>query len=74
MPREKETFRLEMELLLTAYPNKRIFNRSDIMAYTGRGRKWLDSHGFTGQEYTAVDVARTLCSVHEKQWRRRQAS
>jgi hypothetical protein len=71
MAREKETFRLELELLLAAYPQKRIYNRSDIMAYTGRGRKWLDSHGFTGQEYTAVDVARQLACIHEKQWRRR---
>ena len=71
MAREKETFRLELEMLLAAYPNKRIYNRSDIMAYTGRGRKWLDSHGFTGQDYTAVDVARNLAVIHEKQWRRR---
>lgn len=71
MARRKETFDLELEMLLSAYPNKRIYNRSDVMAYTGRGRKWLDSHGFTGQEFTAVDVARNLASIHEKQWRRR---
>ena len=71
MSRERETFRLELEMLTKAYPNKHIYNRSDLMAYLGRGRCWLDSHGFTGQEYTAVDVAQKLAGIHEKQWKRR---
>ena len=73
MAREKETYRLELELVLAAFPNKRILNRSDVMHYTGRGRKWLDSHGFSGLEFTAVDVAHNLACIHEQQARRKRA-
>ena len=70
MAREKETFRLELELVLAAFPQKRVLTRTDVMQYTGRGRKWLDRHGFAGQEFTAVDVAHTLAGLHERQERR----
>lgn len=73
MAREKETFRLELEQLIAAYPQRAVLTRTDIMNYTGRGRKWLDSHGFTGKEYTRTDVAHTLCVLHEKQERRKRA-
>ncbi len=70
MAREKETFRLELEMVLAAFPQKHVLTRTDVMKFTGRGRKWLDSHGFTGQEFTAVDVAHTLAGLHEQQTRR----
>lgn len=73
MAREKETFRLELERVLAVFPHKAVLTRTDVMAYTGRGRKWLDSHGFTGTEFTAVDVAHNMASIHEGQYRRRKA-
>jgi hypothetical protein len=73
MAREKETFRLELEQVLAAFPHKRVLTRTDIMEYTGRGRKWLDSHGFRGQEFTAVDVANAMAGLRERQAGRRRA-
>ena len=70
MAREKETFRLELEQVLAAFPNKRVLTRKDVMAYTGRGRKWLDSHGFNALEFTAVDVARQMSMIRESGVRR----
>lgn len=66
MAREKETFRLELEQVLAAFPQKRVLTRTDVMTYTGRGRKWLDSHGFKGQEFTAVDVANVMAGLREQ--------
>lgn len=70
MAREKETFRLELELVLAAFPNKKVLTRTDVMAYTGRGRKWLDSHGFDATEFSAVDVARQMTMIRERSARR----
>ena len=65
MAREKETYRLELEQVLAAFPDKRALTRTDVMNYTGRGRKWLDSHGFKGTQFTAVDVANKMAALRE---------
>lgn len=71
MARERETYRLELEQVLAAFPNKATLTRTDVMAYTGRGRKWLNNHGFTGRQFTRTDVANILSGLREGQNRRR---
>ena len=71
MARERETYRLELEQVLAAFPDKATLTRSDVMNYTGRGRKWLNSHGFTGREFTRTDVANILSGLREGKSRRR---
>lgn len=48
--REPEGYRAEMEQIRTMFPGKGILNRTEAMQYTGRGRVWLDSHGFQGRK------------------------
>lgn len=72
MSRERETYRLELEQVMAAFPNKAVLNRTDVMAYTGRKRTWLDNHGFTAREFTRTDVAHILACLHEQQNRRRK--
>lgn len=71
MSRELPLFRIELEQIMAAFPDKAVLNRTDIMRYTGRGRCWLDSHGFSGQEFTRADVANTLAGLRNQKWRRR---
>ena len=44
MPREPETFRLELEQILTHFGGKAVLTRSEVMEYTGKGRTWCDKH------------------------------
>ena len=64
MAKENPTYRLELEQLLARFPGQTILSRTDIMNYTGRGRTWLDSHGFKGRkDFTAVQVAHILSGI-----------
>jgi len=63
MSRETETYRLELEQLRAAFPNKIIISRSELMNYLGRKRWWLDSHGFTERDFTLVSVANRLSKL-----------
>ena len=64
MARENATYRLQLEQIIAQYPDKEILSRTDIMKYTGRGRKWLDSHGFAGRtDFTRVQVAHILSGI-----------
>ena len=64
MARENATFRLELEQILATFPGQSILSRTDIMKYTGKGRTWLDSHGFKGRkDFTAVQVAHILSGI-----------
>lgn len=63
MSLENETFRLELEQIKSAFPNKAIINRTELMTYLGRKRAWLDSHGFTGTDFTLVSVANKLSKL-----------
>lgn len=63
MARENETYRLELEQLRMAFPNKIVINRTELQAYTGKGRVWLDSHGFIGTSFTLVNVAHKLSKL-----------
>ena len=61
MPREMPTYRLHIEELRNHFPDRSVLSREDIMKYTGRGRKWIDSHGFRGRkDFTIVQVADIL--------------
>ena len=61
--RENETFRLELEQIKAAFPNQAIINRTELMAYLGRKRAWLDAHGFAGKDFTLVAVANKLSKL-----------
>lgn len=63
MSRENETFRLELEMLREAFPSKAIISRTELMQYTGKGRAWLDAHGFAGKDFTLVNVANKLSKL-----------
>ena len=63
MSKETETYRLELERLIAFFPDKRVINRTQLMKYTGKGRTWLNSHGFTGTEFTLVGVANKLSKL-----------
>ena len=58
MAREKPTYRLHLEQIREQFQGKNILTRTEVMQYTGRGRTFLDSHGFKGKTYiTAVELA-----------------
>lgn len=61
MPRENETYRLELEQILSAFGNKRILSVTDVAGYVGRSRKWCRDHlGIDGDGVTAVKLALLL--------------
>lgn len=65
MAREKPSYRVILEGLLAAFPGKNILTRTDVMAYTGRGRTWLDSHGFKGRKnLTVQETAMILANLN----------
>lgn len=63
MARENETYRLELEQLRNRFPNQAIINRTELMEYLGRNRTWLDNHGFSGKDFTLVQVAHRLSKM-----------
>lgn len=61
MPREPETYRMELEQILAAFGDKRILSVSEVARYLGRSRKWCRDHlGISGDGVTAVKLALTL--------------
>ncbi len=64
MPREKPTFRLELEQLRAYFPGRNVLSKKDIMDYTGKKEFWLNSHGFKGRgDLTLVQVAAILTDL-----------
>ena len=63
MSRETETYRLELEQIMAAFPGKAIISRVELMQYLGKKRHWLDSHGFAGKDFTVVSVANRLSKM-----------
>lgn len=62
MPRENETYRLELEQALAHFGDKRVLTVTDVAAYTGRDRKWCRQHlGISGKSgITVVKLAFAL--------------
>ena len=44
MGREKETYRLELELILAHFNGKHIISWKEVQEYTGKGKDWCNSH------------------------------
>lgn len=64
MPREKPTFRLELEQLRARFPGKSVLTKKEIMEYTGKKEFWMNSHGFKGKgDLTLVQVAAILTDL-----------
>lgn len=64
MPREKPTFRLELEQLMARFPGKSVLTKKEIMEYTGKKEFWMNSHGFKGKgDLTLVQVAAILTDL-----------
>ena len=58
MPRENETYRLELEQILAAFGGKRVLSVTDVARYCGHSRKWCREHfGISGDGVTAVKLA-----------------
>ncbi len=63
MSRENETFRLELEQIREAFPDKRVINHTELEKYLGKSRNWCDAHGFGGKDFTLVKVAHILSNL-----------
>ena len=64
MPKEKPTYRLEVEALKAMFPDKNILTKQEIMQYTGKKEYWLNHHGFKGKSsLTIVQVAAILTDM-----------
>jgi hypothetical protein len=64
MPREPETYRLELEQILAAFGSKRILSVTDVAGYLGRSRKWCREHlGISGDGVTSVKLALILSRI-----------
>lgn len=61
--REPETYRLDLEQVLSYFGDKRILTLGDVASYTGHSRKWVrDNLGITG-DVTAVKLAYTMSKL-----------
>lgn len=63
MARERPGYREELRMLQEFFPDKRILKKADIMRYTGRGRKWTDSHGFKGGTSMTLEQVATIMAA-----------
>ncbi len=64
MAREKPTYRLHLEQIRERFAGKTILTRTEVMEYTGKGRTFLDSHGFKGKrDITAVELAEFMAGL-----------
>lgn len=64
MPREREGFREMMEQLNQRFPDRDMLNQQDIQAFTGKGRWWMEHHGFKGMKnIPKVKAAKILITV-----------
>lgn len=71
MAREKENYRLELEQVLAHFGGKHIISFSEVMAYTGRGYKWVSNHlDIPHDGCTAVQLAQALACIGESKRRR----
>lgn len=61
MPREKETYRKNLELILEAYPNKKLLSISDVVKFTGLNRRTvLKLFSFDGHYISIANLAREM--------------
>lgn len=65
MARELPSYRAELELINTAFPEQALLSRADVGTYLKRGRYWLASHGFDRREYTKAELAHRLASARD---------
>lgn len=62
MPREHIDYRNNLELLLEAFPDKRVLMIKDVMAYTGRSRNFVKSRYCPESDSISLPaLARKLC-------------
>ncbi len=62
MPRERPTFRAELEQVLLFFGQKRILSVSDMVRYTGMSRHWVETH-VSCKPLTAVQFAYALTDL-----------
>lgn len=67
MSRETETYRLELEQIRAAFTGKAVINRTELMAYLGKKRSWLDSHGFAGKDFYSCICSKQIIKNEMKQ-------
>lgn len=61
--RENDTFRLELELIREAFPNKAVISSTELQKYLGKSKNWLYSHGLSGRDFTLVQIAHFLSNL-----------
>lgn len=61
--RENETFRLELEQIREAFPNKAVISSTELQQYLGKSKTWLYNHGLSGRDFTLVKVAQFLSNL-----------
>ena len=63
MPREKETFRLELEQIYLRFGGKAVLSCTEVCQYVGHCHRWcVKNLGMTGDGMTAVKLAHVLSS------------
>ena len=61
--RENETFRLELEQIRDALPNKAVISSTELQRYLGKSKTWLYNHGLSGRDFTLVKIAQFLSNL-----------
>lgn len=61
--RENETFRLELEQIREAFPDKKVITRTELQNYLGKSKTWLDNRGLVGKDFTVVKIAHFLSNL-----------
>ena len=61
MPREKESYRDNLELLLEAFPDKKLLSVMDVARWAGRDRRFIKAEYFKDKKMmTVAELARKL--------------
>ena len=62
MSREYPDFRTNLELLLEAFPQKKVLFIHEVMEYTGRSRDFVKGHYFENSKSISLpSLARKMC-------------
>lgn len=61
--KEPETYRLELEQILSRFPGKAVLSHSEVAQYVGHSRAWVTRNLGIPGDITAVKLAYTLSKL-----------
>ena len=64
MPRERPTYRAELEQILAYFKDKKVLSVSDMERYLHKSRSWVEKH-VSCKPLTAVQFAYELTHLNE---------